>query len=218
MSRATPCEDRVGLPVDHLPSKDPSREEHGSAALRRARCPELAAVSDRELQELYETVVVVAHRRASRAAAEDIVQRTFESLLTTRRWNPAAAPLAKHVTNIVRSLIHHHYESKASQRERLARDGFQREVTGEHAPSAEESLFDRAEEAERQARAAREAAELEARVAGNSVAHGALRCRREGLERPADIALALNVSVEQVYRATQHLRYHLKRIREGEET
>ena len=59
--------------------------------------------------------------------------------------------------------------------------------------------------------------ELAARVAGHSLAPAVLRCRIEGVERAADIALLLGVSADDVYSAHKLLRHHLRQMRARED-
>jgi DNA-directed RNA polymerase specialized sigma24 family protein len=185
-------------------------------ATRPARYPELAAVTPKELQALFESLYRVALALTrSRARAEEVVENAFERLLTTRRWNPGKAPLAKHLAYIVKSLVMHEESSTRPERDQAAAEGFYRETETERAESSEQKNLLYAESASRQAEAARELEELRASVAHQPLVSEVLRKREEGLERAADVAQALGVPVERVYRANEVLREHLKRIRQS---
>ncbi len=173
-------------------------------------------MSREQLRELVESVHhVVLGITKSTIRADEIVQDTFEALMTTRRWT-GKQPLWKHVIGIAMSLLHHQHASKAPQRDASAHAGLHREIVGTSVGSPEDETLDHAEDEDRQSSARRELAELEASVAAHPVAARVLRCEADGIEKPADIARALSVPVERVYRATELLRDHLRRIRQRE--
>src|ERR1019366_5253231 len=59
-----------------------------------------------ELEELYEAVLLAAERLTrSATVAEDLTQKTFEALLTTRPWDESRpTSLGRHLYGIVKSL------------------------------------------------------------------------------------------------------------------
>ncbi|HEY8088176.1 MAG TPA: hypothetical protein VIF09_10035 [Polyangiaceae bacterium] len=176
--------------------------------------PELQGVTREELRDVY----VAATRYAqsllkSKARAEDVVQRAFEKLLTTRRWNPAGGvPLLHHMLGVVKSMVSDAFKSKAHERADRAHGEFQRDV-GEKERSPEEATLDRAETEGRQSDAESELDRLEASVSGHDLAPRVLRCRRDGKVKASDIARELDVPVAQVYRANEMLKDHLRKIR-----
>jgi DNA-directed RNA polymerase specialized sigma24 family protein len=204
--------------TDDERSAEPARTpEAAKPTPRREPCPELAAVSKKELRDALESATQLALAMTkSKARADDIAQTAFERLLTTRRWNPSRGPLVMHVLGIVRSLLNIAHRSKAPERDAKAHEGFHREVVGDHTGSPEDKALEQAEDTARSSKAASELDELQARVAHQAVPSGVLRCRTEGIDKAADIARKLKVPVEQVYRASELLRYHLKKIRAGE--
>jgi DNA-directed RNA polymerase specialized sigma24 family protein len=202
-------------------------DEHGSGAPvsasapvqappRRDPCPELAEVSKKEFAELHVAALSLALAiTKSKARSEEIVQQSFEALMTTRRWNPGGTPLLNHLLGIVKSLLHHQHASRSAARDARAHDGFYAEVAGDRTPSTEEMTLDRAADDDRQRRAASEIEQLTTAVAHNTVVSGVLRCRIEGSTKAAAIAQQLKVRVEQVYAANDLLKHHLRRIRAG---
>lgn len=211
----------MSLEPDDLPPIDPDGTSTPPPAETttpppRAQCPELASVSREQLRDLLESVHhVVLGITKSTIRTDEIVQDTFEALMTTRRWN-GKQPLERHVIGIAMSLLHHQHASKAPQRDARAHAGFHREIVGTSVGSPEDETLDHAEDEDRQSSARRELAELEASVAAHPVAPRVLRCKADGIEKPADIARALSIPVEHVYRATELLREHLRRIRQRE--
>lgn len=172
----------------------PSREE-----LREAR---LAAVT------------YVQSLRYSRQKALDVVQDAFEKAMTTRRWDADRVSFKDQVIGVVRSLLSHERDAATDRNEREAARGFHDEVVGRRAKSMEEDIVEREEWGERDDDFEGLYERLAARVASHELAPEVLRCRRGGVERPADIAEALGVTVDRVYRANETLKIHLLRIRE----
>jgi DNA-directed RNA polymerase specialized sigma24 family protein len=150
----------------------------------------------------------------SRDRADEAVQAAFEAVMTTRPWVRSKGPFDRHLAGAVRSIINHGFASKAPKKEAAASAEYQREVVGEAAPSPEDTTLDRADEESRQTNADADLDALEGSVADNAAALAVLRCRREhGLSRAGDIAEKLTMPVEQVYRANEVLKDHLKKLR-----
>jgi DNA-directed RNA polymerase specialized sigma24 family protein len=179
----------------------------------RGAAPELAAVTKDQMRALVELAQSVARAiTKSDSQADNIVQTTFELLLTTRRWD-SKKPLEAHVVGIVRSLISHAYAKEKSTRPAQAHEGFHYENVGHHSPSPEDKTLDASADEQKQSRATRELDELAARVAKHPLAPRVLQKRVEGLTKAADIAHALDVNVEEVYRANDVLRRNLRAMR-----
>jgi DNA-directed RNA polymerase specialized sigma24 family protein len=177
------------------------------------------------MRVLFELAYSVARAiTKSDSQADNIVQTTFELLLTTRRWD-GKKPLEAHVVGIVKSLISHAYAKEKSTRPARAHEGFHYENVGHHSPSPEDKTLDASADEQKQSRATRELEELGAKVAKHPLAPSVLEKRRQGLTKAADIAQALGVNVEDVYRANDVLRRNLQAMRrkrgdgdEGEES
>ncbi len=187
--------------------------------------PEIAALPTDEFNRAWRDATIMARSiTKSRARADDVMSTVLQLLLTTRRWDPARGPLFRHLTGALKSVLSNEHTSKAPEREALVHEAYHREVRPLYDGSAEDMMLERAEEEaesaraeQRRAAAASALARLEARVRGHEVARGVLRCKSEGIEKAADIAVALGVPVAQVYRAMEMLKYHLTKIRaEGE--
>ncbi len=195
-----------------------------SAPSSRGTPPELAAATKEQMRALVELAQSVALAiTKSKARADNVVQTTFERLLTTRRWD-GKKPLEAHVVGIVKSLVSHEHTSMKSTRLSEAHEGFHRENVGHHSPSAEDKALRASADEQKQSGAARELDELAGAIAEHPLAPRVLQKRREGLTKAADIAQALSVNVQEVYRANDVLRRSLHAMRrksgdgdEGEE-
>jgi DNA-directed RNA polymerase specialized sigma24 family protein len=168
-----------------------------------------------EAREAAEAAMVAAlGMTRSRQRAEELVQSAFEAVMTTRPWARSERSLARHLAGVVWSLASHEHTSQRPKMEAAAHRGWHREELGVTAASPEDKTLHRAEEETRQADAEAELEALEASLAGNDLARSVLRCRRENdAVKAADIAAKLDVPVEQVYRANEFLRDHLRTIR-----
>jgi hypothetical protein len=100
-----------------------------------------------------------------------------------------------------------------TDRRSRAHDGFYREVSGQESPSIEQRVIDETDDDDRQKRATSELDALAARVADHPLAGRVLQKRLEGLRKPAEIAKALGVLVDEVYRANDVLRRNLRALR-----
>jgi len=187
--------------------------------------PELASLTKDQMRALFELAQSVARAiTKSDSQSDNIVQTTFELLLTTRRWD-GKKPLEAHVVGIVKSLISHAYAKEKSTRPARAHEGFHYENVGHHSPSPEDKTLDASADEQKQSRATRELDELGAKVAKHPLAPRVLEKRRQGLTKAADIAQALGANVDEVYRANDVLRRNLQALRreshdgdEGEES
>jgi RNA polymerase sigma factor (sigma-70 family) len=200
---------------DNKPGAAPAAQARERPAEGFASVPELASLSREQVRHLYALVTEVASKIAkSRGGAEELVQQTFEKLMTTRRWDQSK-PLEAHVIGVMRSLVSNQLRSEKqrddgkARRRDLAHEGFHREVSGEHTASPEERTIERAEQEARDGNAEQELGELEASVADHPLAPRVLQCRIDGLRKAAEIAAKLGVSVDAVYRANEVLRRHL---------
>jgi DNA-directed RNA polymerase specialized sigma24 family protein len=181
---------------------------------RRAPLPELASLSRKEFADLYETTWAFARRLArSNDLADELTQTAFELLHTTRRWDPnAKVPLARHLLGIVKSTLSHRRTSKAPEHEAEAVDGFTRE-RGDTSGSAEDAHVARDDSEDNRVNATRVIDSLRGRLAEHPVALARLGLVAEGIDKPAEQARRLKVSVEEIYRAREVTQYHMNRIR-----
>ena len=178
-----------------------------------AATPELAELSPAKMRELFELAYAVALALTkSRPLSDELVQTTFERLMTTRRWD-GIRPIEVHVAGIVKSLLSNRRNSEKSERKEIAHERFHYEVVGQRIASPEDRTIENATEEERLRTAARELDELAAKVAGHPVAARVLKERAAGPNKPADIARAIGVPVDEVYRANDVLRRNLRAMR-----
>jgi DNA-directed RNA polymerase specialized sigma24 family protein len=146
--------------------------------------------------------------------AEDLVQNAVEATLTTRPWSRKERTYKQHLVGAVWSMASHEHASRRPKMDAKAHEGWHREEVGERAASPEEKTLHRAEEEGRQMDAEAELDALDASLRDNETARAVLRCRREhGLVKAGEIAAKLGLPVEQVYRANEALRDHLKTLR-----
>jgi len=172
--------------------------------------------SKEEVREAYVAAMRLAMAiTRSKQRAEEVLQDAFERQLTTRRWDRCKGPYDAFMLGVVRSLLSNAHRSAVPRKEARAHEGFHDEVAGRKTESYEHQTIEHAEAAERQMDAATALERLTAAVAGNPVASGVLRSRAEGLHKAGDIAAALGVPVEQVYRANEFLKLQLKKIQEA---
>ncbi len=152
----------------------------------------------------------------SEARARDVVQDAFERWLTTRPWDADRVAFEEHMMGVVRSLLNNEHRSVARRREGSAHEAFYGNDAGRRTQSPEDAALQLAETNRADARAASQLERLTGSVAHQPLASAVLRCRTEGMHKAADIAAALEVRVEAVYRANEVLRAHLAKIREAE--
>jgi DNA-directed RNA polymerase specialized sigma24 family protein len=175
--------------------------------------PELAGISKAQMRALFELAYSVAMAiTKSKERSDVIVQTAFERLLTTSRWD-GKKPIDVHVAGIVKSVASNLYKSEKSTRKVEAHDGFHREVVGTSHPSTEDAIIESAEDDERQESVTSELDELAAACAGHPLAPRVLQVRIETGGKASDIARALGVSSDDVYRANDVLRRNLRAIR-----
>ena len=154
----------------------------------------------------------------SRQRAEELVQDAFEAVMTTRPWSRKERTYKHHMVGIVWSLTSHEHTSKRPKRDAETHAGWQREEAGEKAPSPEDRTLQRAEEEGKQTSAEAELDALDASLGDNETARRVLRCRREhGLVKAGDVGAKLDLPVEQVYRANEVLKDHLRTVRRRRE-
>jgi DNA-directed RNA polymerase specialized sigma24 family protein len=206
---------RVSLDEAERRAEDMQREiesRHGSPK-RAAPPPELHGLTHDEFKGLCEAAWAFAYRLTkSKDLADEITQTSFVLLYTTRRWNPdGAVPLARHVLGIVKSVVSHRRTAKGPKRDAEAGATFLA-AAGDTARSAEEANLEHAEYERGRAGAERVLEKLRARLAENDVALRRMEVMASSVDKPAEQARALKVSVEEVYRARQATQYHLKRI------
>jgi hypothetical protein len=204
---------------EHHPNGSDDGDEPPSApgtALPGALPPELAALPPGELHAIFEEALILATRMTkSPARGRELLSALYKKVTTTRRWDATRAPLRPFVVYTLRQLMRSERAEGYSPRERKANEGYHREIRPERVDSAEEMILEKAEADRREAKAIRELAELERRIAGLPLAKRIVEAQRErDFEKPAHLAAYLREPVEDVYRAQEMLRYHLKKIRE----
>ena len=204
---------------DHDPNESDRDSEAPSApgtALPAKLPPELAALPPGELHAVFEEALIIATRMTrSPARGRELVSALYQKLTTTRRWDATRAPLRPFVVYTLRQLMRSERADGYSALERRGNEGFHREIRPERVDSPEEMNLEKAEADRREARAIRELAELERRIAGLPLAKRIVEAQRErDFEKPAHLAAYLQAPIEDVYRAQEMLRYHLKKIRE----
>jgi len=170
-----------------------------------------------EVREAYAAAMIAAlGMTKSRQRAEEIVQNAFEAVMTTRPWSRNDRPYKQHVVGAVWSLTSHEHTSKRADNEAKAAKAWQRDEPGTKARSPEDATLHRAEEEGRQTGAEAELDALDASLGDNETARRVLRCRREhDLVKAREIAEELGLPVEQVYRANESLRDHLRTLRKN---
>jgi DNA-directed RNA polymerase specialized sigma24 family protein len=175
--------------------------------------PELATVGKEEFRALYEATWGYARGIArSNDLADELTQTAFALLLTTRRWDPhGKVPLTRHMMGIVKSTLSNRRTSKKPEHEAEAAEGLARDV-GDTTASPEHAHLDRNDAAREQTKATRTLDALRARLAGQKTALDRLDLVGQGIDKPAQQASILKVSVEEIYRAREATQYHLKRI------
>jgi DNA-directed RNA polymerase specialized sigma24 family protein len=206
---------RVSLDEAERRAEDMQREieSRDESPTRVAPPPELHGLTADELKDLYEDAWAFAYRLTkSKDLAYEITQTSFMLFYTTRRWNPdGPVPLARHVLGIVKSVVSHRRTAKGPKREAEAAATFL-SAGGDTARSAEEANLEHAEYERGRAGAESVLEKLRAKLAGNDVALRRLEVMASSVDKPAEQARALKVSVEEVYRAREATQYHLKRI------
>jgi len=202
----------------HPKDSDDGREPRSApgTALPGRLPPELAALPPGELHAVFEEALIIATRMTSSPArARELLSALYVKLTTTRRWDATKAPLRPFVVYTLRQLLRSERAEGFSPRERKANEGFHREIRPERVDSPEEMNLEKAEADRREALAIRELAELERRIAHLPLAKRIVEAERErDFEKPAHLAAHLGEPVENVYRAQEMLRYHLRKIRE----
>lgn len=171
--------------------------------------------TNEEAREAIEAAMIAAlGMTKSKQRAEELVQDAFEACLTTRPWSRKEHSFKHHLFGAVWSLTSHQNTSKRPANERAAAAGWHREEAGFAAPSPEDRTLHRAEEEGRQTSADEELDALDASLGDNEVARRVLRCRRDSeAVKAREIAEKLGLAPEQVYRANEVIRDHLRALR-----
>jgi DNA-directed RNA polymerase specialized sigma24 family protein len=173
----------------------------------------LGRLSREELRRLYKLAYGLALSiTKSKQRAEVTTQIAFERLLTTRQWD-GRATIELHVIGIVKSLLSIEHASKKEKHDEEAHEGFHQEVVGHATPSTEQSMLEHDADDSRQRGAKDELVALRERVVKHPLAPRVLDKRIEGMTKAADIAAALDVSVDDVYRANDVLHRALQALR-----
>ena len=165
-----------------------------------------------ELEELYEAVLLAAVRLTrSPAVAEDLTQKTFEALLTTRPWDESRpTSLVRHLYGIVKSLKWADRVSMARAIEHQA--AMEYIALAESGLSAETMSLDRAAREEQETLAARLVEALRAKLAGRQPETAIADFMAEGINKPAELATRVGLPVKKVYEAIKRIRAITERI------
>ena len=177
-------------------------------------------VSAKEWEEAWIAVLDFGLRvTKSLDRAQDIRQQAYLRLLTTRPWTrDRPTTFLKHMLLTASSILKHDAKAR-SRRERYEAEAgaeYKRE-RGDSAPPPEQNILEHAEQERSRDRAARILAELRRRLSDFPL-ELALIDRAEQTEAsddepetPSELARALGVSIEEVYRA----RARIKRYKDG---
>jgi DNA-directed RNA polymerase specialized sigma24 family protein len=155
----------------------------------------------------------------SLARAEDIRQEAYLRLITTRRWDRDRHSFLKHMLLVATSILKHGDKARARRTHYEAEAGaeYKRE-RGVTTPSPEHDMLEHAENERSRDFAVRALAELRRKLAGfpvelRLVDHAEqLEARDEELEKPAELAKAMGVRVEEVYRALARIRRYKESV------
>jgi DNA-directed RNA polymerase specialized sigma24 family protein len=150
----------------------------------------------------------------SSARADDLRQEAFARLMTTRPWRREQQPsFVKHMLLVASSVLKHEGKAQARRAHHEADAGAEYKRDRGDTASPEEDMLEHAESLRRKDRAASVLAELRRRLADyplelRVIEHIAQAQDRddEEPEKPAEIAQALGVRVEEVYRACARIK------------
>jgi DNA-directed RNA polymerase specialized sigma24 family protein len=173
---------------------------------------DIRTLKKEELEELYEAVLLAAVRLTrSRKVAEDLTQKTFEALLTTRPWDESRpTSLARHLYGIVKSLKWADRISMARAIEHQA--AMEYIALAESGQSAETISLERAAREEQEMAAARLVETLRAKLAGRQPETAIADVMAEGINKPAELSTRLGLPVKKVYEAIKRIRAITERI------
>jgi DNA-directed RNA polymerase specialized sigma24 family protein len=173
--------------------------------------PELASVGEEELHAACTKLLSSAIKaRGSRVLGEELYWRVWHRVLGTRKFDPTLGKLEPWLITVAKSEAKdlRRAEAKARVRDEKTHARFQSDLPT-HTVSAEQQLVTEEDAAERRSAAASRTDAIRALALGNPLALRVMdEWKKENL-KPADIADALGVPVQQVYRAIESLRnYH----------
>jgi hypothetical protein len=177
--------------------------------------PEGLGVPDEQWTEAWVAVLTFALSiTGSNAHADDIRQESYLRLRTTRPWRREDQPsFVKHMLLVARSVLKHTQKAHARRTHHEANAGAEyRRDRGDNA-SPEDDALDHAEALRRQEHGARVLEEVRRKLAGyplelRLIDHIAQLQDRddEELEKPTQMAKALSVPVEEIYRACARIK------------
>jgi hypothetical protein len=150
----------------------------------------------------------------SNAHADDIRQESYTRMLKTRPWRPEDQPsFVKHMLLVARSVLKHNQKAHARRTHHEANAGAEYRRDRGDTASPEDDALDHAEALRRQDHGARVLAEVKRKLAGyplelRLIDYIAQRQDQDDdeLEKPAQIAQALGVRVEEIYRACARIK------------
>lgn len=150
----------------------------------------------------------------SRPQAEDLAQKVFERLLTTRPLEPTASleDAVKHAFGVLRSVLSAERASARSQgtRERIAGNEWTTASTDGH--SAEARTLEHANRIDEEECASRRIALLRHRLADHPLELTILDVMHDGVTKPAEIAVKLARPVVDIYEAMKRIRRYMKSV------
>jgi DNA-directed RNA polymerase specialized sigma24 family protein len=147
----------------------------------------------------------------SREAAEELTQKAFTALMTTRPWDPSRpTSLERHLFGIVKSLKWADGISKGRAIEHRA--AMEHVAIAESGRSAEVLSLERARRESDEARATRRVQALQAKLGGREPETSILASMAEGIKKPAELAARLETPVGQIHEALARIRRYMKTI------
>ncbi len=153
----------------------------------------------------------------ARDRADDLTQEAFALLQSRPTYVPArGAPVVAHVLAVVKMLHRRECRRRVTERVRAARESHVDAIAVAH-PSAEAVAIEEHDSQRRQQQAARMIEDLRRLLASRSttvarIAVARLELVRQGIRAPAEQAARLNVSVEQIYLASEATQRQLRRL------
>jgi DNA-directed RNA polymerase specialized sigma24 family protein len=185
-----------------------------------ARPPGLE-VPEKEWEQAWRAVLDLGLRLTnSTARADDIRQETYVRLLTTRPWRKDQQPsFLRHVLLVASSILKNQGRDRARRRDYEADWGAEhKRDRGNTTPSAEQDMLEHAQREPKRERAVGVAIELRRRLAAfplelRIIDHAeAQEAKDEEFGASSEVAEALRVPVEQVYRALARIRRYKERV------
>jgi DNA-directed RNA polymerase specialized sigma24 family protein len=178
-------------------------------------------VPAKEWEDAWIAVLLFAFRvTKSPARADDIRQEAYLRLLTTRRWtSDGRTPFLRHMLLVASSILTHENKARHRREKRETDSGAEyKRDRGVVTQSPEQHLFEVGQDIRNRERAVRVLAELRRRLAGFPLELRIIdrleqaEASDQDFETPAELAKALGVGVEEVYRARARIRRYKESV------